>query len=264
MASLVADLVRKELGNDPRLSRYFGMLEKITSHRRPPFATSEFGKLYRSGVVHAPWFASLLLNDADMEGYSARQLWLFSHRTADEEFAAGLRRHAKDEARHARMFGSLLFAIFPALDDVQTRARLRRLWPVLDKDAPQGTPFRTDDLVNTAVLINLHEIKALFLEKLLHPAALAYSSDDARPKTDSILRALTRDEVEHIRYSALYMERMADLGYSDFISDAMADFLEAIGEVTEEEISENHEGPRDIHEALARFSPISELTLARA
>ena len=266
MASLVANLVRSGLGDDPRLSKYFSILEDITSGSPPSFATQNFGKQYRAGAINKPWFASLLLNDADMEGYSALQLWHYSDRTSDTELKSGLQRHAKDEARHAGMFGALLINIFPAMDTQEVRDRLRGLRPRLleNKSSPaENSYFSMDSLVNTAVLINLHEIKALVLEKLLHPLALAHSSDRARSRSDAILTALTNDEVEHIRYSAVFLERMLDEGYASFIPDAMSEFLDAVNEVTSEEVDTTQDIPQDLEEAFTKFDPVSDLIKAK-
>lgn len=264
MASFIANLVRSSLSGDERLDAYFSLLEKVTAASPPAFATRQFGQQYRSGAINKPWFASLLLNDADMEGYSAHQLWQYSTLTPDLELKEGLKKHARDEARHAGMFGALLLNILPSMDTPEIRQRLRSLRPKLADPAlspPTKSHFDMDSLVNTAVLINLHEVKALVLEKLLHPLALAHSAAAARPRTDAILNTLTKDEVEHIRYSALFMVRMMNSGYRSYIDSAMSEFLDAVNDVTWDEMDIKQDAPRDTSEAFALFNPVSDLLI---
>lgn len=206
----------------------------------PPYSYNSFAVQYRQLAKRPTWFAGLLMSDADLEGYSAKQLWAYSHSLCDRAFALEMQRHAQDEARHARMFGGLLFTLFPQLKTDENQAKLRAMAPKLSTLEPLESPRETplEEVLNAAVLINLHEIKALILEQLLTPTLVAYAEPRDVPGVKQIAKQLILDEIQHIRYTAEFIEKAAQSGLQDYVHEAMADFQRTLNQVTLEDMEQ--------------------------
>lgn len=242
MSSFVSDLVLCSLGGEERYPLYARALREACARATPAFGTKLFGDEYRRLACNPSWFASLIASNADLEGYSAKQLWSYANAIAEGPLCEGLRKHALDEARHSKMFSSLLFLAFPNVESPELRSRLSLLTPDLKIQQPlpnihQERP--TSEILNSLVLMNLHEIKALVLEYLLQPTLIAYAALSNRKAIRRLMERLIRDEVEHIRYTAAFMEEKARQGHLDDIVDLMSDFLEILNAVTDDELVES-------------------------
>jgi hypothetical protein len=254
MGNVVSSLALGALA-DPGLATYAFALDRACESSPPPYGESWFGKEYRRVTRDPSWFASLMVSDVDLEGYSATQLWSYADALGGADFADGLRRHALDEARHSKMFAALLFTIFPQLRSDELTAKLRDKSPDLRPststvlDAPHaGRPF--EEVLNSAILINLHEVKALVLEQLLRPVLLAYATPDTVQRVARIADAIISDEVRHIRYSAQFVESAARRGYRDYVIDAIADFQQTVNFVTIDEVESTVRHARRVHNVL--------------
>src|SRR3546814_551491 len=103
--------------NDRRQRPEFLMrLDEAFADVPPTYACAWFGDLFRKRAREADWVASLLASDSYMEGYSAGRLWQYAGIQSDPGLGDSLRRHGMDEARHSKMFTSVLFKIFPRLE----------------------------------------------------------------------------------------------------------------------------------------------------
>lgn len=236
MTNVVASITLKALNIGEKLPHFQKALKYALSKHPPPYSYNKFAANYRQLAKKPAWFAGLLMSDADLEGYSAKQLWAYSQTLADPDFAEAMRGHARDEARHARMFGGLLFTLFPHLGTDENKVKLGAMAPKLkevkaSKDKAQRAVPKEETL-NSAILINLHEIKALILEQLLTPTLQAYAESSETQSVTNIAKRLIQDEVEHIRYTAEYIEKAANSGYQEYIMEAMADFQRTLNQVT--------------------------------
>jgi len=238
----VADLALTSLGSLDRLGNYAVVLRKALTAESTPYGEAEFGEQYRLLARRPSFFASLLVSDAHLEGYSAGQLWGYADQLADLSFADGMRRHARDEARHSRMFANLLFSIFPGLRDQDgLEQRLAGMAPRLSMPSVgAGSPRQApaDEVLNTAILINLHEIKALVLEALLRPLACAYSEGASVVRSGALVDRLIDDEVRHIRYTAEFIESAILAGGRTHVEDAIVGFQGLLNASTREEMEQ--------------------------
>ncbi len=239
MGIFLADFVLESLGPAPHLADYGKALRHSCAAAPPPYADQWFKGIFHRLSTDPSWFASILVSNVDMEGYSGGQLWAYANRLPDQWFARGLRRHAQDEVRHSRMFANLVFSLFPRLATEEMRAKLRAMSPPLaepgEAEGPAGGhPF--EEILNSAVLINIHETKALVLEHMLVPAVLAYAPDHQRPRLRRLMDRLIADEIEHIRYSAAFIQQAVAHGHGEQAMEAMGDFQAMVNEVTLEEL----------------------------
>jgi hypothetical protein len=249
MTNLISEFALDRLGASAssELCHYSSALRGACEAHPPPYGNQAFGESYRRMAEDPSWFASLLASNADLEGYSAKRLWSYARTVTDPNFASGLRTHALDEARHSHIFASLLSKVFPTALTAAVRERLSEMAPRLSlgaredsPNAPMGDPAPTAaELLDSAILINLFETKALILEELLRPTLLAYCPRKSHATVERMLDALITDEVRHIRYTADYIELAATAGHADRIFKAMSDFQWSLNTVTLSEVEES-------------------------
>lgn len=244
MSNFISEFTIKniESGGAVNLPNYYSALNNACEFNPPPYGKNWFGEEYRRMSRDPSWFANLLISDADLEGYSAKQLWIYASSVTDSALAHDLRFHAIDEARHSRMFGKLLFTIFPNTATDELREKLEEMSPKLqikEVNEPVNN-FETmsyHEILNSLILINLFEIKALLLQHLLRPTLFAYGTSDLNPRIQSTTNSLIVDEIRHISYTAKYLENAANIGYFDYICTAMSDFQKYLNHITLEQFS---------------------------
>jgi hypothetical protein len=241
MANPVSELTLDALGSSgDNLVHYGALLRRVCEENPPPYGQAWFGRRFRQHCGDASRFAHLLASDAHMEGYSAGRLWEFAESVEDRALSAALLAHAVDEARHSRVFGRLLLTLFPSVAD-EVKRTVAAFAPRVALDEPRLCPQRhapTDsELLNSVIMVNLYEVKALVLERLLHPVLVAYATDATRPKVESAILAILRDEVAHIRYTAEYVDRAISAD-PDGVGSIMSDFQWALNKVTMDDFPE--------------------------
>lgn len=238
-------VVLEVLNTSRSLDGYQVALERAWHSQPPPYDEPWFIHLHHQLARDPSWFASLLASNVDMEGYSSRQLWAYATALGSDEFGAALRRHALDEARHSRVFAYLLFLLFPRLKSAELVEKFSAMSPrhkrqdvvSVPADKPRRPP---EEVLNSAVLISLHEIKALILEQMLRPVLLAYATAETRSKVERAMDAIIRDEMAHIQYSAAYVDRLIKRGFRDCAFDSILDFQRLINVVTEQDVESRY------------------------
>lgn len=218
---------------------YERALQGACSSVPPPYSMKWFGETFRHKGRDASWFAGLLVSDAHMEGYSAGRLWQYGERIADPGLSEGMLHHARDEAKHSQLFGRVVVDVFPQLKSPALSEQLASFVPQFP--VPAGTLTEApsfEELINSLVLINLYEIKALVLGQLLLPLAVAHAPEANRRRVSKILEGILRDEVYHVRYSADFLEAACAAGYQDYIFSAVEEFQKTLNVVTEAELND--------------------------
>jgi hypothetical protein len=196
----------------------------------PAYASAWFGDLFRKRAREADWVASLLASDSYMEGYSAGRLWQYSGIQSDRRLGNSLRRHAMDEARHSKMFTSVLFKTFPNIESEPLRTEMATNTPDLATHPTYPTDYPApgeEELLNSMIMVNLFEIKALVLGKLFRPVVTAYAPEDAKIAVDGMMSAILEDEGHHIAYSASVIEDACCRGQQSYVEVALRDFQDA-------------------------------------
>jgi hypothetical protein len=235
MTNPVSEIALGALGDDP-LPFYRRVLRRTCEREAPPYGERGFGVELRRLARDPGWFAGLLFSNAELEGDSARQLWNYAA-AVEETFAAEMRKHAADEARHSKLFGRLLLRLFPNFDTDAQRRELAALSPALSGRAPVGGQWKPDELLNSVILVNLYEVKALILGKLLAPLLVAYAEPEDRDHIERVTGVLLNDEVEHIRYTARFIERSSREN-GEGIEAAFVDFQRELNRMSCEDVEE--------------------------
>ncbi len=244
MSNIVSDIVIAKLSDPtlPPLDLYFEALKESCEASPPPFGEQWFGNNFRSHSVDANWFADLLSRDSYMEGYSAKQIYAYAHSVENQRIAESLKRHAMDEASHSKVFVRFLCMLFPQAMDEANLAIVKGYSPDLTQINFTHTDelkesMDNDSVLSTLVQINLFEIQALFLQFLLKPCVMAYCPKEHAGAAEALCNRLISDELNHIRYTANFIQEAADSGSKDLIFSGMKDFQNYLGDLTLSELT---------------------------
>lgn len=225
------DVVRGALAGSARWDggAYLDVLSCALNDARPNFETTRYRDTFREQAVDRDWFASLLASNLYMEGYSAGRLLQYAGVVSDPALARDLARHAHDEARHSRQFHDLIFMVFPHLDTPMLRDEAAA--NVVDLDAiipcPADYPAPPpDELLNSLILMNLFEIKALYLGNFLKPFVRAHAPEAHATAAESIIGGIASDECHHIAYTARHIDAFVRERGRDEVAALMSGFIE--------------------------------------
>jgi hypothetical protein len=181
------------------------------------------------------------MSDVDMEGYSAARLWQYGKSVGWGLASLGLQQHAVEEAKHSRIFSKILFELFPYLATKELVGKLDSCSPRIDSsEIVSSTSWEAgpnfEEVLNSMLLVNLYEIKALYLEHLLRPVVTAYANETSITKLDRMMALLIRDEINHIRYSAEIINIACQNGYRSYCEQALSEFTSTLDRVVEAEL----------------------------
>ncbi|MBS0505248.1 MAG: hypothetical protein JSS55_15925 [Proteobacteria bacterium] len=229
--SLTCDLVAQTLTDTVRWDgrRYLIALGQALGEVPPDFEGAGYRAAFRERAVNRQWFASLLASNAYMEGYSAGRLQQYAGVVGSDALKRDLKRHAADEARHSRSFAGLIFQIFPHLDSAWLRqeAEAHVVDLTLITPCPADYPTPTDDeILNSLILMNLFEIKALYLGNYLKPFAAAHAPAEAAEVVQESVARIAQDECYHIAYTARHIDTLLDRFGLDDVASRIAGFVE--------------------------------------
>lgn len=235
--SLAGQVVWRALDatGEPHLPRYRALIDSAFADVQPAYATTSFGDLFRRRGRDATWVASLLASDSYTEGYSATRLWQYASSLPDPRMGQSLRRHATDEAKHSKLFATALLKTFPQLESPALRQDLASNTPDLQRVDVRTAlldPPSPEELLSSMLLINLYEVKALFLCMLTKPVTLAHAPHESVPALTPLFDAIAQDEGHHIRYTAAVLERVCQEGHEDMVRAMLRDFQDSINQVT--------------------------------
>jgi len=240
--SVVPDLTigaLKETGTEP-LPGYDSSLRAACEAHPPPYGMAWYGDKYREVARDASWLANSLIANAAKEGEGSRKLWTLAGRTADRNVAEQIRRHAIDEARHARLYIKMLSIIFPKAVDANLEVELNKLSPgYTTKDQPPPLPATSAaNVLDEVIQMNIGEIRTRIHQLLLRPVAMAHCAKRERAKLQRVLDSLLSDETSHIRYTARLIERASNEGSAKFVKNTMKKRIAEFNKITLQEVGE--------------------------
>jgi len=199
-----------------------------------------YGEKYREVASDPTWLANSLIANAAKEGEGSQKLWALAGRTADSEVAGEIREHAVDEARHARLYITMLGIAFPESVDENILAELGRLSPgYTSKDRPDKLPTASEaQVLDELIQMNIGEIRTRIHQLLLRPVITAHCPPEGRAKLQRILDSLLGDETRHIEYTARLIEKAMTEKSVGFVRQTMKERLAEFNRITLEEVGE--------------------------
>jgi hypothetical protein len=204
-----------------------------------PFGQAWYGELFREKARDPRWLATSLVLNAEKEGEGARRLWEMAACTADVDAADQVRRHAIDEARHAKIYIGMLDTAFPGCADAELRQHLDGIPPGYSlQDAPERGDVLMDFsyTLDELIQMNIGEVRTRINQLMLEPMILAHCHPSARPKISRMLNSIINDETKHIFYTAALIEKAAQTGHRKLVRDIMFGRLSQFCELTLDEV----------------------------
>lgn len=207
---------------------YQTVLREACDIHPPPHGMAWYGNLYRQFACNAEWFANSLITNAAEEGTGSKEVWQFSRRIENQQFAEMVRNHSIDESRHSKMFVALLNILFPTKIEADFRATLQALSPeYYHHKHPSTKPVSSDEMMDEFLVmdeiiqINLLEIRALILQLLLRPVLQAYATPENLPRVTRMSNLLIYDETKHIEYSGYCIGKYMQQGNCSWVREML-------------------------------------------
>jgi len=193
---------------------YLEALDRALEEEPPPFDTATYAEIYLNASASWQWMAVSLITNAEREGDGAKRLWSLSACCDDEGAQRLLKRHAVDESRHALLYLALLDLTFADHVDPEFRLELNELSPKYSpkqEPAPvEGSPYAKNPSIDDFLQMNIAEIRTAIHHIMQRPAMARYFTPANRRRIGSIQDALLRDELNHVSYTAVLIERLAE------------------------------------------------------
>jgi hypothetical protein len=221
---------------------YFAALNTALRKEPPPFGTDAYADIYRAASADGQWMAISLITNAEREGDGAKRLWSLAACCDDAKEQQLLKRHAVDESRHALAYLALLDLSFPDAVAPAFRSQLNALSPGYAMEqqlfAVQGSPYAKAPTIDDYLQMNIAEIRTAIHHIMQRPALAALCPADNLRRTTSIQEALLRDELHHVAYTAVLIERKARDAEPNEISKLFCKRFSDFNNITSEEAIE--------------------------
>lgn len=216
MAELVGAVARvalTERAPEEPCRAYLEAVEGAVAAEPPPFGTDAYRDLYRHASANPTWLVLSLARNAQREGQGATDLWSLAACAPDGDEQQLLKRHAVDESRHAKVYLALLDLAFPDTVEPSFRAQMDAFSPdyaLAQQPRPvPGSLYAKAPTVDDFVQMNIAEIRTT-IHHLMQRAAIEQHCPAANlPRVTKLLGSLLRDELGHVAYTAVLIERKA-------------------------------------------------------
>jgi len=230
--------------NTPRVEcpRYFATLNKALQEEPPPFGKQRYADIYHGASAHGQWLAMSLMVNAEREGDGATRLWSLAACSVDDEERQLLKRHAVDESGHALAYLALLDLCFPGAVSPSFRLELDQLSPHYTLKqrlfAVEGSPYARTPSVDDYMQMNIAEIRTTIHHLMQRSALAAHCPAKNAPQATRILDSLLRDELSHVAYTAVLIDRKARGAEPDAFQAQFCKRLRDFNRITREELGQ--------------------------
>jgi rubrerythrin len=190
---------------------YFAALEAALGLEPPPYDRESYAETYLSVSKNPRWLATSLITNAEREGDGATRLWSMAASAECESHQRLLKRHAVDESKHALIYLTLLDLAFPGAVDAEFREELNQLSPMFSMAQPlkvvEGSPYGRAPSIDDFIQMNIAEIRTTIHHLLQRQALASHCPQENQQKMNRLLDALLRDELGHVGYTAMLIEK---------------------------------------------------------
>jgi hypothetical protein len=211
--ALAARVALAQCSPDFECPIYLEALETALEDEPPPFDTAHYAHIYEQSSVAPRWMAISLITNAEREGDGSRRLWSLAACSHHPSVKEQLKRHAVDESRHALLYLALLDLTFPGAADPQFREELNQLsprWSLKQELFPvPGSPYAKNATIDDFLQMNIAEIRTTIHHIMQRPAISMHIDPDKQKKVTSIQDSLLGDELKHVAYTAVLIEKIA-------------------------------------------------------
>ena len=223
-------------------SLYFEALDRALEDEPPPFDTAAYADIYLNASTNWRWMAVSLITNAEREGDGAKRLWSLAACSEDLDVQRLLKQHAVDESRHALLYLALLDLTFPDSVDPSFRMDLNQLSPHYSLNQAlvpvEGSPYAKKPSIDDFLQMNIAEIRTAIHHIMQRPAIANHCSADQRRRIASIQDSLLRDELKHVSYTAVLIERIASRLPMEYVSNLFRRRFRDFNQITIDELGE--------------------------
>jgi hypothetical protein len=223
---------------------YFAALNMALRDEPPPFGTEGYSEIYHAASTNGHWLAVSLITNAEREGDGATRLWSLAACSPDGKERQSLKRHAVDESRHALAYLRLLDLSFPEAVSPSFRSELNALSPGYSMEAPlfavEGSPYAKEPSIDDFLQMNIAEIRTTIHHLMQRSALAMHCPADNLAEVTQILNSLLHDELHHVAYTAVLIERKAMSAKTNTVSELLRKRLRDFNEITRQELGDNN------------------------
>jgi hypothetical protein len=196
--------------SDSELTNYSSIVRMSCRSTDPVFFKPRYADFFWKCASTVPgWIADVVLANSEAESQgSAKLLSLWQLTQINKGIEDQILFHAKDEARHSRLFIKLVQLAFPNLkSSAEVNDIKAGLIKIKSSDLKKKADLVTDDLLfDNLIQMNMGEIRTLIHMHFLGPVIYNMSPKENKDQVASILQGLANDEVVHIGYTAKLIE----------------------------------------------------------
>lgn len=228
------------------LERYGECLRSTFEAHPPPFSAAWYGDQFREMARNREWFANIIVGNASTEGWGSGKLWYLAGKTPDADVSLLIQQHAMDEARHSRMYQSMVERIFPGTVTEALRAEFKTLAPIYKfNDRPeQLAPYSTQAVLDNLLQMNVAEIRTLVNQLIARPVLMTYCPEESRERLGRMLDRLMWDESRHVGYTARLIDDALATADAEFILDLAPTRIVQLNELTLDEVGRAKANPQ--------------------
>ncbi|MBZ4418452.1 hypothetical protein [Myxococcus sp. RHSTA-1-4] len=228
------------------LERYSECLRNTFEAHPPPFSVAWYGDQFREMARDREWFANIIVGNASTEGWGSGKLWYLAGKTHEEHVSVLIQQHAMDEARHSRMYSSMVERIFPGTVGDALRSELKTLAPIYraDDKPERLPPYSYQAILDNLLQMNVAEIRTMVNQMLARPVLLTYCPEESKERLTRMLDRLMWDETRHVGYTARLIDEALATGDGDFIRDIAPTRIVQLNELTLEEVGRARTDPQ--------------------
>lgn len=220
------------------LERYRQCLRTTFEAHPPPFSAAWYGERFRELARNREWFANIIVGNASTEGWGASKLWHLAGKTHEEHVSVLIQQHARDEARHSRIYARMVGLVFPGTVTEALQNEFKTLAPTFRSgEKPEVLPpYTHNDVLDNLLQMNVAEIRTMVNQLLARPVLLAYCPEEVRPQVTRMLDRLMWDETRHVGYTAQLVDLALATQDASFILDTAPLRVSQFNEMTLAEV----------------------------
>lgn len=216
MADQVGAVARVAVGEcvpGEALGAYLPAIRSALDAAPPPFGTDAYRDVYRDASANPTWMVLSLARNSQREGQGASDLWTLAASAADPGERQLIKRHAVDESRHAKVYLALLDLAFPDAVEPGFRRAMDAFSPDYgmgqELAVAPGSLYARNPTVDDFVQMNIAEIRTTIHHLMQRAALEAHCPPANLPRAVKLMNSLLRDELGHVAYTAVLVERKA-------------------------------------------------------
>jgi hypothetical protein len=239
----IAEFATRMQGDIGDCPTYISAMAEALEREPPPFDSEAYETIYRDSALDARWMAVSLVTNSEREGDGSRRLWsLAAFATTDDE-RHRLKRHAVDESKHSLMYLALLDLAFPNAVSPEFRVELRQLSPGFAMRKAlypvPGSPYAKEPTLDDFVQMNIAEIRTTIHHAMQRQALALHCPPENLAALRRIQDCLLRDELAHVGYTAVLIERLTSHLDRAKVADLFSRRFRDFNQITREELGDN-------------------------